>query len=74
MTGTPEQPSGRRGVLWVVGTPIGNLEDLSVRALSTLRGAALVACEDTRVTRAILARHDLDVPLLSCHRFNERVR
>jgi 16S rRNA (cytidine1402-2'-O)-methyltransferase len=58
----------------VVGTPIGNLEDLSVRALSTLRGAALVACEDTRVTRAILARHDLDVPLLSCHRFNERVR
>lgn len=58
----------------MVGTPIGNLEDLSVRALSTLRGAALVACEDTRVTRAILARHDLDVPLLSCHRFNERVR
>jgi 16S rRNA (cytidine1402-2'-O)-methyltransferase len=58
----------------VVGTPIGNLEDLSARALATLRRAALVACEDTRVTRAILVRHGLDVPLLSCHRFNERVR
>jgi 16S rRNA (cytidine1402-2'-O)-methyltransferase len=61
-------------VLWVVGTPIGNLDDLSERAVATLRRAALVACEDTRVTRAILARHGLDVPLVSCHRFNERVR
>lgn len=61
-------------MLWVVGTPIGNLDDLSARAVATLRRAALVACEDTRVTRAILARHGLDVPLLSCHRFNERSR
>jgi 16S rRNA (cytidine1402-2'-O)-methyltransferase len=60
--------------LWVVGTPIGNLDDLSARAIATLRGAALVACEDTRVTRAILLRHGLDVPLMSCHRFNERAR
>lgn len=58
----------------MVGTPIGNLEDLSARAVATLRGAALVACEDTRVSRVILLRHGFDVPLLSCHRFNEKVR
>lgn len=64
----------RTGVLFVVGTPIGHLEDLSPRAVATLRAAALVACEDTRVTRAILARHGIEVPVVSCHRFNEHSR
>jgi 16S rRNA (cytidine1402-2'-O)-methyltransferase len=60
-----------RGTLYVVATPIGNLEDLSARALATLRTARLVACEDTRVTRAILDRHAITVPLMSSHKFNE---
>jgi 16S rRNA (cytidine1402-2'-O)-methyltransferase len=62
------------GVLRVVGTPIGHLEDLSPRAVATLRTSALVACEDTRVTRAILQRHGIAVPVVSCHRFNEHSR
>jgi 16S rRNA (cytidine1402-2'-O)-methyltransferase len=61
-------------VLRVVGTPIGNLGDLSPRAVATLRGCALVACEDTRVTRVLLDRHGLQVPVVSCHRFNEHSR
>lgn len=64
-------PPGR---LYVVGTPIGNLEDLSFRTIATLRGSRLIACEDTRVTRAILTRHGLPTPLVSCHKFNERQR
>jgi 16S rRNA (cytidine1402-2'-O)-methyltransferase len=67
-------PSGPRGVLRVVGTPIGHLEDLSPRAVATLRTCALVACEDTRVTRVLLDRHGIDVPIVSCHRFNEHAR
>jgi len=62
------------GVLHVVGTPLGNLEDLSPRAVATLRACALVACEDTRVTRVLLDRHGIDVPVVSCHRFNEHSR
>ena len=68
---TPASPGG---VLRVVGTPIGHLEDLSPRAVATLRACGLVACEDTRVTRAILERHGISVPVLSCHRFNEHSR
>jgi 16S rRNA (cytidine1402-2'-O)-methyltransferase len=65
---------GPPGRLYVVGTPIGNLEDLSFRAIATLRDCRLIACEDTRVTRAILTRHGLTTPLVSCHKFNERSR
>src|SRR5262245_5568709 len=61
----------RPGTLHVIGTPIGNLDDLSARAIATLRSCGLIACEDTRVTRAILARHGLTTRLLSCHKFNE---
>jgi 16S rRNA (cytidine1402-2'-O)-methyltransferase len=64
----------RAGALYVVGTPIGNLDDLSARAVSALHACALIACEDTRVTRGLLRRHGLDVPLLSCHRHNESRR
>jgi len=62
------------GTLFVVATPLGNLEDLSPRALRTLSGVAAIACEDTRRTARLLARHTIDVPMLSCHRFNERQR
>jgi 16S rRNA (cytidine1402-2'-O)-methyltransferase len=54
-----------------VATPIGNLGDLSPRALATLRGADAVLCEDTRVTGAMLARHGVSVTLLPLHEHNE---
>lgn len=55
------------GTLYVVGTPIGNLEDVSARALRVLGEVRLVVAEDTRQTRKLLARHGLRTPLESCH-------
>ncbi|HEU4400952.1 MAG TPA: 16S rRNA (cytidine(1402)-2'-O)-methyltransferase [Candidatus Polarisedimenticolia bacterium] len=63
-----------RGTLYVIGTPIGNLEDLSPRAVTALAQSRLIACEDTRRTRAIMARHGLTTRLVSCHKFNESRR
>jgi 16S rRNA (cytidine1402-2'-O)-methyltransferase len=60
------------GKLFVVATPLGNLEDLSPRALDTLRQVSCIACEDTRRTAKLLARYAVKKPLVSCHRFNER--
>jgi len=60
------------GVLYVVATPIGNLSDASPRALETLRGADLIACEDTRTTRTLLARHGIATPAVALHEHNER--
>lgn len=54
-----------------MATPIGNMGDLSPRALATLRGADAVLCEDTRVTGAMLARQGVSVPLLPLHEHNE---
>ncbi len=51
----------------VVATPIGNLEDITLRALNVLRAADLVLCEDTRVTRKLLDRHDIHVKTMSYH-------
>lgn len=60
--------------LYLVGTPIGNLQDITLRARDTLRGAALILAEDTRVSRVLLDRHGIAVPLLSYHKFNEAAR
>jgi 16S rRNA (cytidine1402-2'-O)-methyltransferase len=60
------------GVLYVVATPIGNLADLSARAIETLRGVDLVACEDTRTTRTLLARHAIAARAVALHEHNER--
>lgn len=61
--------------LHVVATPIGNADDITLRALAVLRGADAIACEDTRVTSKLLARHGIAVPLLAYHDHNaERVR
>lgn len=60
------------GVLYVVATPIGNLSDASPRALDTLRAADLVACEDTRTTRTLLARHGIKARTVALHEHNER--
>jgi 16S rRNA (cytidine1402-2'-O)-methyltransferase len=63
-----------RGSLFVVATPIGHLGDLSPRAVDTLRRCGLIACEDTRVTRALLDRHAISSPVVSCHKHNEHAR
>ena len=63
-----------RGVLYVVATPIGNLDDLSPRARDVLGRVDLVAAEDTRVTGQLLARLGIRRPLLSMHEHNERAR
>jgi 16S rRNA (cytidine1402-2'-O)-methyltransferase len=55
------------GTLYLVGTPIGNLEDISLRALRVLREVPLIAAEDTRVTARLLARHKIETPLTSYH-------
>ena len=62
------------GTLYVVGTPIGNLEDLSPRAARVLRQVSLVAAEDTRVTRRLLTRLDAHPRLVSFHEHNWRER
>lgn len=55
------------GLLSVVATPIGNLADITLRALDTLRAADAIACEDTRVTAKLLARYEIEKPLLIFH-------
>jgi 16S rRNA (cytidine1402-2'-O)-methyltransferase len=58
--------------LYIVATPIGNLEDITLRALRTLRGVDRIACEDTRQTQKLLSHFDIHVPTVSCHAHNER--
>jgi 16S rRNA (cytidine1402-2'-O)-methyltransferase len=62
------------GKLFIVATPIGNLEDLSPRALRVLREADLIAAEDTRHTGHLLTRFELRKPLVSYHQFSEAKR
>jgi 16S rRNA (cytidine1402-2'-O)-methyltransferase len=60
--------------LYIVGTPIGNLADITLRAIETLKGAALIVAEDTRHTRILLDRYEIGAPMVSCHKFNEASR
>jgi 16S rRNA (cytidine1402-2'-O)-methyltransferase len=69
---TPAQ--GAAGRLLVCPTPIGNLQDVTLRVLDALRDADVVACEDTRHTAVLLARHSISAQLLSLHEHNERAR
>ena len=59
------------GSLFVVATPIGNLEDISLRALRVLKEVDLVLCEDTRVTKKLLSYYNLEVPVLSYHQHSD---
>ncbi len=58
--------------LYIVGTPIGNLSDMSPRAIDTLRNVDLIAAEDTRVFSKLAAHFDIKTPRISCHEHNER--
>lgn len=58
--------------LYLVGTPIGNLKDISMRALDTLREVDAIACEDTRHSLKLLNYYDIKKPLFACHKFNEK--
>lgn len=62
------------GTLYVVATPIGNLEDITSRAVRILREADLIACEDTRQTRKLLEHYGISKPLMSYHEHNEQTR
>ena len=61
-----------KGTLYIVGTPIGNLEDMSFRAIRTLKEADLIAAEDTRHTRKLLNYYEIETPMTSYHKFNEK--
>jgi 16S rRNA (cytidine1402-2'-O)-methyltransferase len=67
-------PEAAQGTLYVVATPLGNLEDLTLRGLRVLREVALVACEDTRHTRKLLGAHGISTPTTSYFEHNERLK
>jgi 16S rRNA (cytidine1402-2'-O)-methyltransferase len=62
------------GILYVVATPIGNLEDVTLRAIRVLKEVSLIAAEDTRHTQILLSRYDIHTPLTSYHEHNERTK
>ena len=59
-------------MLYLIATPIGNLEDVTLRALETLKRCSAVLCEDTRRSKILLDRHQIEKPLYSYHKFNEQ--
>jgi 16S rRNA (cytidine1402-2'-O)-methyltransferase len=69
---TVNEVSAAAGTLFIVATPIGNLDDLAGRALKVLRGVALIAAEDTRHSLRLLQHFGISTPVFACHEHNER--
>ena len=59
---------------YIVPTPIGNIEDITLRAVDVLKKVDLIACEDTRVTQKLLNHYDIKTKCFSYHKYNERER
>ena len=70
----PDRPPKGPGTLYVVATPIGNLEDITLRALRVLKEADLIAAEDTRHTRKLLTHFDIPTPTISYYKEKEQER
>jgi 16S rRNA (cytidine1402-2'-O)-methyltransferase len=74
MPSNPDSERKKEGRLFIVSTPIGNLADITLRALDTLRSVDLIAAEDTRRTRKLLSYYDIHKPLISYHEHNAAQR
>ncbi|MBE9519621.1 MAG: hypothetical protein IME97_00730, partial [Proteobacteria bacterium] len=70
----PDRPPKGPGTLYVVATPIGNLEDITLRALRVLKEADLIAAEDTRHTRKLLTHYAISTPTFSYYKEKEQSR
>ena len=60
--------------IYFIPTPIGNLEDMTIRAITTLKEVDLIACEDTRESKKLLDFYEINKPLTSYHKFNEQAK
>ena len=64
--------TNNKPTLYLVATPIGNLEEMTYRSINILKSVKLIACEDTRNTKVLTSHYDISTPLLSYHEHNER--
>ena len=64
----------KHGTLYIVPTPIGNLGDMTHRAVEVLQKVSVIGAEDTRTSRTLLGHYNIDTPMVSYHKFNERAR